>query len=182
MVMKGQKATPDASGSARFIELGKTVKPHGLKGAIKTIIWSGSDENLRPGVALRVVCENGDESELVVARVAPVGGLFQVYFEGVNTVEAAERFRNATLLIPRDALPEGLYLEDLRNLPVRIDSGGAAIGKVAGFYINPAGQCYGVIGSERYVALFLPEVRVESGEIVVPERAIIEPEPDDKPE
>ncbi len=160
--------------SARFIELGKAVKPHGLKGAIKTIIWSESDDNLRPGVKLRVVPEKGEPHTLTISRVAPLGELFQVYFEGITTVEAAERYRNATLLIPREEMSEGLYLEDLKGAQVRFDDSPEDIGTIKDFFINPAGQTYGILSGDRYVALFLDEVEFDGGVVTIPRKALID--------
>lgn len=173
--MKAKATDPAQSAPGpRLVELGKIVKPHGLKGAVKALIWSGSDENLNLGSMLFVFLEDGTRRELTLRQVAPLGNCFQLQFDGVDSPEKAERLRNGTLFIDREDLSEGLYLHDLKGKEVFLESGESR-GVIKDFWINPAGHTYGILGEDRYVALFLPEVELmDDGRVIVPPRAIIE--------
>ncbi len=159
-----------ATAETRLVELGRVNKPHGLKGALRIQIWSQSTDNLPPGARLTFELADGSSRAATLRRVACAGRFFLIELEGLDTVEAAGLFRGARLLRPRADLAPGLYLDDLRGATVEIEGLGV-VGTVTGLDINPAGQCYGVVGSRGYVAVFLPAVVFEEGRIRAPRQA-----------
>ncbi|MCW5828747.1 MAG: hypothetical protein KIT79_05475 [Deltaproteobacteria bacterium] len=176
-------ATTDAGNPSRapsqWIELGRVVKPHALKGALKVMIWSGSGDNLRPEIPLRLEHSESGTMDVSIVRAAPAGNCFHLVLKEISSPEAAEKWRGAAILAARKDLSEGLYLEDLKGAQVRVAGAVQPAGLIRDFYVNPAGQSYGVLGDGQYVALFLPEVKFADGVLHVPAHAVISADSDE---
>jgi 16S rRNA processing protein RimM len=100
------------------VELGRVVKPHGVRGELKVrLYWSESLVLSEvPSVCLNV---DGSEAprrfEIEHCRYVPKGVLLKL--KGIDDPDAAEKLRNAVLSLPRHELPElaedEYYLVDL---------------------------------------------------------------------
>ena len=87
------------------IEIGRVVKPHGLRGEVKVRLhWSDSAALTE---AEHVFVRQGDGADRSIrvqsARGGPQGVLLKL--EGYDDVDAAELLRGAVLLVPRESLP-----------------------------------------------------------------------------
>ena len=96
----------------QYLETGKIVGTHGIKGMVRVKPWSDSGEFLNN--FKRFFLSADGESELKAVKIQPHGGVVLIAFKGVDTVEQAESLRGKTIYIFRDdiSLPEGRYFID----------------------------------------------------------------------
>lgn len=96
----------------QYLETGKIVGTHGIRGMVRVQPWSDSGEFLTN--FKRFFLSSKGDNELQVIKVQPHGGVVLISFKGVVSVERAEALRGKTLYICRDdiSLPEGRYFID----------------------------------------------------------------------
>lgn len=104
------------------IEVGRVVKPHGVRGELALDIWGEVGESLRPGARLRI---GRRPVELLSLRGA--GDRVLARLDGVDSRDAAESLRGEVLSVPSDALDlpaDGeVYLFELEGCLVEVESG-----------------------------------------------------------
>ncbi|MGN0494158.1 MAG: ribosome maturation factor RimM [Acutalibacteraceae bacterium] len=96
----------------QYLETGKIVGTHGIKGMVRVQPWSDSGEFL---TNFKRFYLSADGSEMLKAvKIQPHGGVVLIAFKGVDSVEQAEALRGKTLYISRGdiTLPEGRYFID----------------------------------------------------------------------
>jgi 16S rRNA processing protein RimM len=102
----------------KYLEAGRIVSTHGLRGEVRVEPWCDSPDFLtRFG---RLYLENG-QTALEVTRARAAGNVVLIKFAGVDDLEAAEKLRRRVVYIFRgDAeLPQGtLFEQDLIGLSV----------------------------------------------------------------
>ena len=96
----------------KYLETGKIVGTHGIRGMVRVQPWSDSGEFLTN--FKRFFLSSKGDTELQVLKVQPHGGVVLIAFNGVDTVEKAESLRGKTLYIRREdiTLPDGRYFID----------------------------------------------------------------------
>lgn len=109
-----------------FFELGRVLKPQGIRGELKTELYTDDLERVD---ALPYVF-TGDSAPLqkIGVRSARTDGRFAyLVLDGISDRNAAEKMRGAALYIDRAnaaPIPEGaFYISDLVGLPVSTDEG-----------------------------------------------------------
>lgn len=93
----------------KFLEVGKIVGTHGIKGMVRIQPWSDSAEFLAEFEHFYL---DKDGNECIDAeRVQPHGNVVLAKLSGVDTIEQAEAFRGKILYIDRNdvELDEGRY-------------------------------------------------------------------------
>jgi len=118
--------------TAELLEVGRVIKPHGLRGEVIVDLVTNRTERLDPGSTL--VIEHG---ELVVADSRPHQKRFIVQFEGVVGRDAAEALRGAVLRAIPIEDPDALWVHELIGAEV-VDTDGAVLGTVEAVEANPA--------------------------------------------
>lgn len=114
-----------------YLEVGKIVGTHGVKGMTRVQVWADSPDFLKQFKYLYTK-EDGSE-KLAVLKVQPHGNISLVAFKGVDTIEHAESFRNTVLYISRKdvKLPEGRYfITDLIGIKVYDADSNAVLGTI----------------------------------------------------
>lgn len=93
----------------KFLEVGKIVGTHGIKGMVRIQPWSDSPEFLEEFDVFYL--DKDGTSSVEVARIQPHGNVVLASLCGIDTIEQAENFRGKILYISRDdiELPEGRY-------------------------------------------------------------------------
>ncbi len=141
-----------------YLEIGKIVNVHGLRGDVKVMPWCDEPELLCEFDSLYI---DRDKKELFIEDARVFKNTVIMRFEGCNTVEAAEKLRNKILYIHRDdlELEEGVYfIQDLIGLEV-ID---ADTGKVYGTLkdVSPTGanDVYEVRDEEHKKTYWIPAI------------------------
>jgi len=107
----------------KYLETGKIVSIHGLKGEVKIQPWCDSPEYL---CGFKRLYSKTGERVYDIERIRPQGNMVIAKIKGVDTPEQAQAMRGKVLYIDRDDadLPEGSYfVADLIGLEVRDEAG-----------------------------------------------------------
>ncbi len=91
-----------------FLEIGKIVGTHGVKGMVRMQPWSDNGEFL---TQFKKFYLNDGIQKIEMSRITPHGNIVIAAIKGIDTIEQAEALRNRVLYIKRDdaALPDGRY-------------------------------------------------------------------------
>lgn len=131
----------------QYLEVGKIVGTHGIKGEVRVQPWADSGDFLTS--FSRMYFENGGtEIKIKAARVHK--NVVVMRLEGVNSVSEADVLRGRVLFINRDdaELPEGRYfIDDLIGLKIVEDSSGREYGILENISSMPANEVYHVRGA-----------------------------------
>lgn len=152
----------------QFLECGKIVNTHGIRGEVKIQPWADSPEVL---CALPALYIDGAPVALRSARVHK--GNVIALLEGVSDVDQAMLLKNKVVWLNRDdlRLPEGtFFLADLMGLRV-IDEAGVELG-VLREVLSPSRQQVYVVQGEREILIpavpeFILETNIPGGYIRV---------------
>jgi 16S rRNA processing protein RimM len=121
--------------------MGKVVRPHGVEGALRIKSYAQSEESFLSAGTVFLRSSSGQTWEYVVSSVRPHKNILLLKLEGLNTLEEAEKYRGAAILIKRDALPqegdEEYFWHELIGLQVYL-SGGEYVGTIK--HILPTGS------------------------------------------
>lgn len=102
----------------KYLETGKIVGTHGIRGELRVVAWSDSPEFL---TGLKTFYLHGGATPLRVISSRVHKNLLLILFEGIDSIEKADVLRNEILFLDRDdvKLPEGRYfMQDLIGLDV----------------------------------------------------------------
>lgn len=142
---------------SEFLEAGKIVSTHGIRGEVKILPWADDAEFL---VGLPRVYLNGREFAVTSSRVQKTCVLMKL--SGVDDVDAAAKLREHIVCIRRTdvTLPEGaVFIADLIGLPVL--AGEKQIGHITDILSMPGNDVYVVNGSREYLIPAVPEFILE---------------------
>lgn len=131
----------------QFLEAGKIVGVHGLKGEVKIDPWCDGPEFLSR--FKRLFDKNGKEMKVKRARVQK--NIVIVHFEGTDTPEQAQLLRGQTVYIDRNdvRLPEGVYfVQDIIGLEAVDADDGRVYGTVTDVYQTGANDVYEISSGE----------------------------------
>jgi 16S rRNA processing protein RimM len=121
--------------------MGKVVRPHGIEGVLRIKSYAQSEESfLNAGtVILRSI--SGESRGYAVSSVRPHKNILLMKLEELNTLEEAEKYRGAAILIRKDILlragDEEFFWHELIGLEVYL-SGGEYVGTIK--HILPTGS------------------------------------------
>ena len=116
----------------QYLETGKIVGTHGIKGMVRVQPWSDSGEFLKNFKYFYL--DSAGNSALKAVKIQPHGGVVLIAFKGIETVEQAEKFRGSRLYINRDdiSLPLGRYfIDDLIGCSVFDADSGKKYGEIS---------------------------------------------------
>jgi 16S rRNA processing protein RimM len=142
--------------------IGRITAPHGVRGEVR--VHPETDFPERFASVKDVYVIRGERVDpAVVVGCRPHGAVLLMRFEGVATLDDAERLRGASIAIPRaDAVPLGpdaYYVHEILGMRV-VTEAGRALGVIAEVLRAPANDVY--------------VVRGERGEVLVPAlRAVV---------
>lgn len=158
-----------------YLECGKIINTHGIKGTLKVESWCDSPYVLAD--LERVFLEkNGTLKEYEVVDASVFKQFVLLDLEGIMTIEAAEKLKNQVIYLSRDdiELDEGeVFIADLIGLPVIDADSGVEYGKIADVMNTGASDIY-VIKTPSGEAMmpavkeFVKEVDLEKGIFVKP--------------
>ena len=138
----------------RFIEAGKIVNTHGVRGEVKIQVWLDSPEFMKKFKTVYI-----DEKPVKMLSARPHKDMLIASLEGIDDVNAAMCLKNKTVYIDRkDArLPRGTYfLQDIMGAAV-IDEDGNEVGKLVDIMETPASTIYVVRGETEHLIPAVPE-------------------------
>jgi 16S rRNA processing protein RimM len=112
-----------------LLEVGRVVKPHGLKGEVVVELTTTRHDRLEPGARF---------GDLEVLRSQPFQHRWIVAFAGVTSREDADALRGRVLEAePIDDDPDALWVHELIGAEV-LDTAGNPLGTVTAVEANPA--------------------------------------------
>lgn len=155
--------------------VGKIVRAHGVRGAVKVFAYGETLRGLSPGAELSVRHPSGrPASKLTMVEVKPQGRHLLIRFEGILGMEPAQDLAGADLLITEDRLPpldEGeFYHYQLIGLDV-ITTQGKPVGTIRSIMETGSHDVY-VLGRQGGEAL-IPAVEEIIREIDLKERRMV---------
>jgi 16S rRNA processing protein RimM len=119
-----------------LLDVGRIVKPHGLRGEVVVALITNRQERVAVGATL-----HGPSGALVVRHARPFeatgDGRWIVQFDGVATRESAEALRGVLLQAPPLDDPGALWAHELIGAHV-VTTAGEELGQVEAVEANPA--------------------------------------------
>lgn len=154
-----------------FLESGKIVGTHGIRGAMRFQPWS-DDADFLSGIRTVFL---PDKTPLKIKSVKPHGNIALLEIKGVNSIEDAEKLRNKTLLVRRsDAdIPEGRYfIEELVSSQVYDKKTGVLLGVLSDVSKTGANDVWHIKkGEKEYLVPAIESVvcsvDIENGKVVI---------------
>jgi 16S rRNA processing protein RimM len=134
------------------LEVGRVIRPHGVRGQVVVELWSNRKERMAGGSTLE-----SQVGDLVVTRASPLSHgasvcrRWLVAFEGVDTREAAEGLRGVVLRARPLDIEGELWVHQLIGAEV-VDASGRVLGTVEAVEANPASDLL-VLGGEKLIPL-----------------------------
>lgn len=143
-----------------FIETGKVVNTHGVRGEVKILPWADSPEFLLDFDYFYI---DGRKVRVLSARVHK--GCVIAGLDGVSGIEAANSLRDKIVCIRKKDAPldEGVhFVADLIGLTALDDSTGDVLGTVAEILPLPQGSVYVIRGEREILVPAVPEFIIET--------------------
>ena len=143
-----------------LVALGKVVKAHGIRGAVRVLPYDDDSENLP--LLRTAVLRFPDRStrEYPVASSSRAGRTYLMQLAGIDTRDDAEKLVGAEVLLDRSAfapLPDGKhYLVDLLGLAVATEDG-AVLGRLRDVMKTGANDVL-VVGTDAGKEVLLPDI------------------------
>lgn len=152
----------------QFIEIGKVINTHGVRGDLKVEPWADTPDAI---VGVRKIRLDDGSEYRMSARIH--GRFLIAHLKGVESVEEAMKLRDRILLADRRdiAKPKDRYfVQDLLGLEVYSEEG-SLLGKLTDILDYPAGSVYVVSGEREHLIPenggFIREIDLENGRILV---------------
>lgn len=118
-------------GNMNLLEIGKIVRPHGVKGAVKIVCYL--DEGMSKFKHIYLT------DKRISANIQRVQSLnndaYAVYIDNIVTIDDAEKYRNQSVYIDRDeydSMKEKIYMSDLIGCDV-INENDGKIGEMVDY-------------------------------------------------
>ena len=161
---------------SEYLEAGKIVNTHGVRGDVKSECWCDYLEVMTEDLSVLYIKKGAQYQPLTIRKASPFKGMVLFHFEGIDTFEQANALRGAVLYAKREDLPleEGAcFIADMIGLPVIDAETGKVYGKLKTVTDAAAGQLY-EISTENGIVLFpvvaefVKEVDTEKGIFITP--------------
>lgn len=154
-----------------FLEVGKIVGTHGVRGMLRVEPWCDSPEFLAQLKCFRL--DNGESLE--VERSAPHGNIALVKIAGVETVEQAEQLRGRVISVRREELrlPDGRwFVSELIGSEAFAADGETFLGKLTEVFQTGANDVWQITREEKNylvpaIEQVIVSVDIDSGRIVL---------------
>ena len=158
----------------KFLEVGKIINTHGLRGDVKVVAWTDSPEDFEDIPVVYIKKKTGNE-KLTVSKIKYQKNNLIVKFKEINDINEAEKYKGLIIYADRDdlwELEDGVYyIADLIGLDVYDESG--KIGVIADVFNTGANDIYDV-KRDGEKNLLLPviddvvkEIDIENGRVTV---------------
>lgn len=129
-----------------FLEVGKIINTHGLRGEVKIATWTDYPEDFEEIGKVYVKTKSGDEV-LTITNVKYQKNNIIVKFKEIADINEAEKYKNLIVRADRNDLPEleegAHYIADLIGLDV-VDEDGELLGKLVDVFNTGANDIYDV--------------------------------------
>ena len=151
----------------QFLEAGKIVNTHGIRGEVKIEPWCDSPDFF---CKLKRIYIDGAEIKIKSARKH--GNLVISSLDGFDDIDSAIRLKNKIIFLRREdiKLPKGSnFVQDIIGLDAVDDQTGEKLGVIGDVLSLPAGQVYEIRGDRTILVPAVPDfvisTDIEAGEI-----------------
>ena len=142
-----------------YLEAGKIVNTHGLRGEVKIVPWTDSPETFEDIEYVYIKNKTG-EMRLDISGLKYQKNNIIVKFKQIDSIEEAEKFKNKTVYVEREMLgelPEGVYyIADLIGLSA-VTPEGEEVGTLVDVFNTGSNDIYD-IKREGKKNLLLPHI------------------------
>lgn len=146
-----------------YLEAGKIVTTHGIKGEVKIMPYTDTPELLCEFERLFI---GKNYKEIAIERSRAFKNMVIAKLKGYDTPEAAEKLRNKLLYMHRDDLEldeNTCFIQDLIGIEVSDADSGFLYGKITDVMQTGANDVYVVQGADReYLVPAIPEVVIST--------------------
>ena len=157
----------------KFLESGKIVGTHSVRGAVRVQPWSDSADFLCH--FKKIYTDDAGKAELTVLTAKPHGNVVLMTFKGIDTIEKAEQLRGKVIYIARKdvTLPDDRYfISDLLGCEVKDADTGEILGVLADVSQTGANDVWHIKNNgKEYLVPAIDEVLVsvkpEQSEIII---------------
>jgi len=136
--------------------VGKVIRPHGLGGLLRIWSYAESERTFLNSGKVFLGLASGEPREYRVLSVVPHKNAFLMRLEGLSTLDEAETYRNAAILVEKTGLDrqeEGEYFwHELIGLEVFVNTG-EFIGTVKRIVTTGSNDIYVVQRGEKEVLI-----------------------------
>jgi 16S rRNA processing protein RimM len=154
-----------------LVEIGRIVKPHGLRGNAVVELTTDREERMAPGSELRA--DRGPESSTLVVREAsrqrPAGdrtwARWVVRFDAIDHVDQIEEWRGAVLRAVPLTDEDELWTHDLVGSAVFVQGDTEPVGRCVAVVANPAADLLELDTGALVPVVFV--VSTEDGRVVI---------------
>ena len=153
----------------QFLEAGKIVNTHGIRGEVKIQPWANSADFLCQFRQLYI-----DNKVFNVLSARSHKGCAVIGLEGVANIDEASALKNKIVYIDRDQAKlddDEYFLQDIIGLAALSDATGEILGEVKDILPLPGGDVYVIKGSREIlvpaVPEFIKEVDIPAGHITI---------------
>ncbi|MBR2650386.1 MAG: 16S rRNA processing protein RimM [Clostridia bacterium] len=162
-----------------YLECGKIVAAHGVRGLMKIESWCDSPKIL--AMQKRIFLAEGDGSykEVSVESASVLGELVLMSLSGFTDRESAQAMKNTVIYLKREDIPlkpGAVLLADMIGLPVYDKETGAPYGKIKDITDSVASRLL-VIETPEGSEVLLPDIKEFVKEISVERGVFITPIP-----
>ena len=107
--------------------IGEVIRPHGLEGVLRIWSYAQSEKSFLDLGTIFLKSASGEISEYTVLSINPHKNIFLMKLRGLNSIEEAEKYRGAEILIKRDSLKDKAedeyFWHELIGLRVHLNTG-----------------------------------------------------------
>lgn len=130
-----------------YLEAGKIVNTHGLRGEVKIVPWTDTPDTFEE-IPYVFAKRNSGEEKLTIRNVKYQKGNIIVKFSEINSIEEAQMYKNTVLYVDRGVmppLPEGAYyITDLIGLSVYEQTDNRLLGTIQDVFSTGSSDIYEV--------------------------------------
>ncbi|MBQ8248686.1 MAG: 16S rRNA processing protein RimM [Clostridia bacterium] len=142
--VNGGKIISENSKKEQYLECGKIINTHGVRGALKIESWCDSPEVLCS--IKKLYYKKKDEYiPLEVTKASVHKGCALVYFWGIDSIEAAQLLKNRVVYADRDDIEiddDRVFVADIIGLPVFDERDGKRLGVLADYLESVASDLF----------------------------------------
>ena len=159
-----------------YLEGGKVLGPHGVRGVLKIEVWCDSPKVLAKQKRVFLAGKDGGYEERNVVSASAAGALVLMSIEGIEDRDVAVSMKNTVIYLHRDDIPAKkgqMLLADMIGLPVIDANTGVEYGKIKEVTDVPRGLLYTIetsVGDVYYPSgdNFIKEIDEEKGMFITP--------------
>ncbi len=165
---------PESVSSTGLLVVGKVIRPHGLKGLLRIMLYSGSGACLRDAETVFFRAVSGEIREYEVTSVKAHKNIFLLDLAEINSVDEAEAYRGAEILVKEEILTreeDAYFWYELLGLKVYLDTG-ECLGTVSRIVPTGANDIYVVKKGKKEVHIpavyeVVKEIDLENGKMTI---------------